>query len=142
MKYISLMNRKMLKFIAFGLFFAQFNFILGGAMIAQPGLSAVSDGQSVVLTWQTTSEDNLKNFVIERKPTEGEFVEIASLNPEEDKYYEYVDRTAYKTEEAVYVYRLKIVDNDGSVTYSGEASVLHNVSSVRRTWGSIKALFR
>lgn len=136
------MKTKMLKIFAIIILFAQVNIILAGAMIAQPGLSAVSDGQSVILTWQTTQEVNLKHFVVERKPADGHYVQIGVVDPVDGKYYEYTDRTAYKADEAVYVYRLKIVDQDGSVTYSGETSVLHNVSSARKTWGSIKALFR
>ena len=137
------MKRKLLKYVAFALFLAQFNFILGGAMIAAPGLSAVSDGQSVVLSWQTSSETNVSYFAVERKYVDGDFTEITRISPKDDKNYEWRDATAYKAENAaVYVYRLRIVDVDGSESISSEASVYHNVSSVRRTWGSIKAIFR
>ena len=58
--------------------------------------------------------------------------------------YSYVDENAYKSSGAFYAYGLILVD------YSGNRSevvmntqVIHdNVSSVKRTWGSIKALFR
>jgi len=142
LKYIIPMNKKFIKSIVLAIFIAQFNLVFAGAMIAEPGLTAVSDGQSVKLTWQTTSEENLQSFIVERKASDGEFIQIATMSPEDDQYYEYVDRNAYKTEDAVYIYRLSIVETSGSVSHSGEASVLHNVSSVRRTWGSIKALFR
>ena len=58
--------------------------------------------------------------------------------------YEYTDQTAFKTNDQVYKYRIEIVDKDGSLSYSKEMSVLHNngISGVKRTWGSIKALFR
>ena len=66
------------------------------------------------------------------------------MSPETDQYYEYIDETAYKTTGSVYVYRIAIVDNDGTVTYSEEVSVLHDTinGGVKETWGSIKALFR
>lgn len=104
--------------------------------------TAKSQNGNVILNWQTASETNLKNFVLERKSVDGNFFEIAVVEPKSDKNYQYIDQSAFKTLDAVYSYRIKIVDNDGSVSYSGVQSVYHNVSSVKRTWGSIKALFR
>lgn len=104
--------------------------------------TAKSQNGNVILNWQTATETNLKNFVVERKSVDGNFFEIAVVEPKSDRNYQYIDQSAFKTLDAVYSYRLKIVDNDGSVSYSGVQSVYHNVSSVKRTWGSIKALFR
>jgi hypothetical protein len=104
--------------------------------------TAKSLNGNVVLNWQTATETNLKHFVVERRSVEGNFFEIAIVEPRSDKNYQYVDQSAFKTLDAVYSYRIKIVDNDGSISYSGIQSVYHNVSSVKRTWGSIKALFR
>ena len=104
--------------------------------------TAKSQNGNVILNWQTASETNLKNFVVERKSVDGNFFEIAVVESKSDKNYQYIDQSAFKTLDAVYSYRIKIVDNDGSVSYSGVQSVYHNVSSVKRTWGSIKALFR
>lgn len=114
-----------------------------GATIAEPGVTARSIGENVHITWQTLTENNVKHFVIERRTKDSSFMSIATLIPESDKYYEYIDETAYKTAGTIYVYRVAIVDNDGSISYSNEAPVLHdNISSVKKTWGSIKALFR
>ncbi len=132
----------MLKLLAITLFFAQTVLLFAGAIIAEPGLTAVSDGQTVTLSWQTLQEENLRHFVIQRKTAEGAFIDLAYITPESDRNYEFIDRTAYKTDDAVYLYQLKIVETNGNVTTLREARVLHNVSSVRKTWGSIKALFR
>ena len=102
-----------------------------------------SDGSNVVLTWQTQSETNLSHFVVERKPSNSDqFIELAYIQPEPDKDYEYIDQSAYKAMDSYYVYRLKIVDFNGTHSFSREESVYHQVSGVKRTWGSIKALFR
>lgn len=114
--------------------------IFAGADILK--LSARSQNGNVIVFWQTSNETNLKNYVVERKTVNGSFIELGSVTPKPDKNYEYVDQTAFKSTETLYVYRIKIVDNDGSVSYSWEVAVPHNVSSVKRTWGSIKALFR
>lgn len=103
-----------------------------------------SSGGNVVLNWDTNSETNLNYFVVLRKTVNGGYVEIGTVYPKNDRTYEYVDQTAFKTAGQLYVYKIKIVDNDGTTSYSGEVSVMHNngISSVKRTWGSIKALFR
>jgi len=122
-------------------------FVIISAVITFAGadilkFSARSQSGNVVIDWQTITETNVNRFVIERKTVNGSFIEIGSVNPRSDKNYEFVDQTAFKDADQLYIYRLKIVDNDGSVSYSEEKAVAHNVSSVKRTWGSIKALFR
>lgn len=114
-----------------------------GANIAEPGLTASSSGENVLVTWQTLEETNVKHFIVERRTQDSPFAEIGVVIPESDRYYEYVDETAYKTSGTIYLYRIAIVDNDGKVTHSNEVTVLHDsISSVKKTWGSIKALFR
>ncbi len=106
-------------------------------------LQAKSDGDNVILEWQTTTEKNLKEFVIQRKTPNSDFMDLATVKPKGDNsFYSYKDQSAYKVNDKFYIYRLKIVDNDNSISYSAEVSVVHSVSSVKRTWGSIKALFR
>lgn len=96
-----------------------------------------------MLSWQTGEERDLNHFSIMRKPANGAFTEIANIDAKgSNSYYEYTDQNAYKADDAVYVYKLKIVDNNGLDSYSNEVTVAHTVSSVKRTWGSIKALFR
>ncbi len=114
---------------------------LAGAMISL--FQARSEGEDIILEWQTTQENNVKEFVVQRRTPNGEFFDLATLPPKgENSFYSFRDESAFKTTEAFYIYRLKIVDNDNSITYSAEVSVAHQVSSVKRTWGSIKALFR
>jgi len=105
--------------------------------------SGRASGGNIIINWQTASETNLRQFVVERRTVSGAFMEIGTVQPQADKNYEFVDQTAFKTYDQLYVYRLKIVDNNGSVSYSAEIRVQNSgVSSVKRTWGSIKALFR
>lgn len=102
-----------------------------------------SEGDNIKLEWQTSSESNLQNFVIERKTPQSTFIEVGSVSPKgSSSVYSYVDQNTYKTNDVIFIYRLKLVDYDGSVSYSYETTVSHSVSSVKRTWGSIKAMFR
>lgn len=103
-----------------------------------------SQNGNIVLKWEVRNEVNLKNYTIERKTVSGSFVEIATVLPKNESYYEYTDEAAYKSSSAsIYIYRIKIVDNNGSVSYSSEITVSNTgVSGIKKTWGSIKALFR
>jgi len=102
-----------------------------------------SEGDDVRLEWRTGEEENLQRFVIERKTPQSPFVELATIEPKgSNSFYSYLDEAAYKTEDLVFIYRLKIVDIDGPPSHSSEVTVSHNVSGVKRTWGSIKQMFR
>lgn len=116
---------------------------LGGAFL--DFFNGRSDGDNIVLEWKTRSESNLLRYEIQRKAgASGEFVTLATVQPKgSNSLYTYIDRSAYKESESVYIYRLKILDSSsGPASYSNEITVTHSVSSVKRTWGSIKAMFR
>lgn len=133
------MKNKTIKISLFSLLF--FIQIFGGAQIID--FTGSSTDGNIVLKWNALSESNLKNYVIERKTANGKWIDIATVAPKSEMSYKYTDETAYKTTTAnLYVYRLRIVDNDGTFSHSGETRTLNNVSGFKKTWGSIKALFR
>ncbi|MCX8057340.1 MAG: hypothetical protein N3F03_07025 [Ignavibacteria bacterium] len=102
-----------------------------------------SESDKVILEWKSREEVAIKEFVVERKTLNGEYIPIGTVQPKgNNSYYTFIDETAFKSLGSIYYYRLKIVDYNGSVSYSNEISILHSVSSVKRTWGSIKAMFR
>ncbi len=102
-----------------------------------------SENDNVVVEWKTSQEENVDKFVIERRSPKGVFIELASVKPTgSNSFYKYTDKGAYKKNDLLFVYRLKIVDIDNTVTYSSDASISLSVSGVKRTWGSIKAMFR
>ncbi|MBU2492726.1 MAG: hypothetical protein KJ571_08900 [Bacteroidetes bacterium] len=102
-----------------------------------------SDNGNVVISWQTGAEDNVVYFIVQRKPASGSFIDLAKIAAKgNNSTYEYVDESAYKANDQVYVYQLKIVDDDNTFSFSGVSHVAHSVSGIKQTWGSIKALFR
>jgi hypothetical protein len=107
-------------------------------------LKALSDGNNVTIYWGTTDESSVKEFGIERCPATGtDFVLITTLSPKgSNSSYEFVDQSAFKTAGTVFQYRIKIVYVNRSPEYSDAIRVLHSVSGVKRTWGSLKAMFR
>lgn len=102
-----------------------------------------TEGENVKLEWKTGEESNLKNFVIERKTQQSSYVDLTTLQAKGDNsFYSYVDESVYKSSDYIFTYRLRIVDQDQRISYSSEVSVSPSISGVKRTWGSIKAMFR
>ena len=135
-----LKNMKTRILIAFLIFTA--GLIFAGANIPQ-GLNIRSDGNNIIIAWQAISETNLKQYIIQRKSGNGDYIDVVWINPRADMNYKFTDSEVFKTTGSWYKYRLKIVDNDGSATYLEQLGMISpNISSVKRTWGSIKALFR
>jgi hypothetical protein len=102
-----------------------------------------NDGDDAIIEWKTSQETNLKDFIIQRRGPQTQWSDIATVAPQPNNpFYSYTDKSVYKTNDYIFVYRLKIVDNDQQLSYSNEASVSLSISGVKRTWGSIKAMFR
>lgn len=117
---------------------------LQAGSIREGTMQARSDGNNVTVQWGSTDESMVKEFEVERRSgTSNSFLSIGVVAKKgSNSYYEYIDRTAFKTTGTIYQYRIKTVLTNGSVEYSAIITVSHNVSSVKRTWGSLKAMFR
>ncbi|KAB2838307.1 MAG: hypothetical protein F9K45_11520, partial [Melioribacteraceae bacterium] len=132
------MKKRFLQIAVFSLILALSGILSAGAFLNY--FNTRSDNGNVIISWQTGQETNVRNFVIERAPFNGTYIDIATIAAKgNNSTYEYVDESAYKTNDQVYIYRLRIVDNDGSTSYSGLSQVAHSVSGIKQTWGSIKA---
>ncbi len=122
------------------------NFLMAGTIIldfvGQPGFNRVT------IKWTTQNEINLRGFEIERsfenKSESFKKVDFikASSETKDKQEYTYEDQSVFKSSDRTFYYRLKVVDNDDSYTYSKIISVKPTISSARQTWGSIKAMFR
>jgi lipopolysaccharide export LptBFGC system permease protein LptF len=112
--------------------------------IRDGSLQAKSDGNNVTVQWGTGDESQILGFEVERRNgTSGEFVTIADVQKKgSNSFYEYIDKSAFKTTGTIYQYRIKVVLKNGGVEHSTIITVSHNVSNVKRTWGSLKAMFR
>ena len=109
-------------------------------------VKAESRGEEIVLEWNTGGETGFHTFEIERKSNEvPTYRRIGQIVAKGDNgSYRFVDNGAfYKTNaDKEFTYRVKAV---GSMVeqYSPPVTVSHQVvSSVKRSWGMIKELFR
>jgi len=118
--------------------------VLLASVIRDGSLQARSDGNNIIIQWGSTDEAQVKEYQVERRNgTGGEFGWIATVTKKgSNSFYEYIDRSAFKTTGSIYQYRIVTVFNNGGHEYSSIITVSHNVSSVKRTWGSLKAMFR
>ncbi len=88
--------------------------------------AAMTEEGSVVLTWKTAGEESLSHFELERSSDGMDWVRIAEIHsPESDDtvsavVYRHIDRYPAPGQN---VYRLKIVDADGTVAWSKLESV-------------------
>lgn len=134
------MKKAIIKFLSLLLLSALFL----GATYSWSANPIVSENDNIILSWYTMSEENLKEIVIERSVVNGTFSSIGIVQPKgNNSSYSFIDKSAFKVEDGFYIYRLKFVNSDGTApSYSNPQSVSHLTSVNKRTWGSIKALFR
>jgi hypothetical protein len=119
------------------------------SVLAMQGLfsyvKAVPKGDEIAIQWQTSNESGIQSFEIERKSDESpEYRRLTRVEPRGTGFmYTYMDDGAfYKSSSSKrFTYRIKAV---GSAVqqYSPSISIAHEVSSVRKSWGMIKELFR
>lgn len=85
--------------------------------IKMNGFYAKRKNTSVGLTWQTETELNAKEFIVQRK-VGNDFIDVATIrasNASTGSSYVYNDINSFK---GISQYRLKLVDQDGAVSYS------------------------
>ncbi len=112
--------------------------------------TARSDGRSITIEWKPSLEQGVLRYDIERSTDNRTWTLIASLDPKgSSNVYRYVDSDVLgkgsqdpTTSGKVYYYRLRIVGSDNSIAYTSSTAVTHNLSTVRRTWGMIKEMFK
>ena len=113
-------------------------------VIKSTSLQASSDGVNITVRWITEDESNVTRFEVERRTdNDAAYTSIATLDPKGPSLYEYIDRSVFRKTATIYHYRIKISFANGAApVYTIDLPVSHTVSGVRRTWGSIKAMFR
>lgn len=115
-------------------------FLLANAVITE--WKAEPQQNKITLQWRTSSEVNVKKFVVERSTDNNHFVDIGEITARGPGYlYKYEDNELGIIN-SIFYYRLRIIDLDNSFQRTDVLTVIPNISSISRTWGSIKALFR
>jgi hypothetical protein len=133
--------------------FAAYTPVPAFAQAVIENIIARSDGRAITVEWRSSKETDIATYEIERSPVnQNDFKRIGSVPARNTpQSYRFIDETALASHSSggasvqggtVYVYRLKIIDVSERAVYSNTISVTHTISSVRRTWGMIKEMFR
>jgi hypothetical protein len=115
------------------------------AIVIKDPPTAQSNGSEVTIRWITSDESGVMRFdVLRRAGTDGDFSVIGSVAQLKgnNASYEFVDKTAFKTEGGFYQYKIRIINGQDPAPETGVTGVRHVTSAAKSTWGSIKAMFR
>lgn len=106
--------------------------------------SAYPKDNGIMLEWDSGIEVRLEEYEVQRSVSGGPYMAVTAIKAlgSNSRYFYFDESVFSKPTNRTYTYRLKILDNDGSFTYSKLVSVTPTLSAARETWGSIKALFR
>lgn len=124
--------------------------LIAGNVIRDNSLSAASFGNAIVVKWSTVDETGVQTFEVWRssQPRTSpnstlQFVRVKEMPAKGySSSYEYTDNEAFKTSGGFYTYKIRIIYVQGPPSESQEVSVSGPTSAAKRTWGSIKAMFR
>ncbi|MEL6673878.1 MAG: hypothetical protein AAFR61_16860 [Bacteroidota bacterium] len=100
-----------------------------------------ADGANVMMKWEMQSEKGLKEFRIFRRfDNERSLAHVATIPLNGTNKYTFLDDNIFKTQGRVIHYELHVVSLNKTHKFYGSLS--HNPTSIQRTWGSIKSMFR
>jgi hypothetical protein len=129
-----------------------FSFIAYALQVNIDSFNASSDSKVITIEWKTNDESFIKSYDLER--TSGQlYTKITSLEAKGvPTSYRFIDESALLSaninkdnspmNNTNYSYRIKIIGKDNSFVYSNPVNVTHSVSSIRKTWGMLKEMFR
>jgi hypothetical protein len=114
-------------------------------IIKTGSFQASSDGANITIRWITEDESGIASYELQRRSTtDGLFAPISTVDAKGASLYEYIDYSAFLKTTTLYQYQVVVHFKDASRAPQvyGPITVTHTVSAVRRTWGSIKSMFR
>jgi len=106
---------------------------------------AYSNGSDIIVRWSTVDESGVQKFdVLRRSGTAGDFTVVASVDQLKgnNSTYEYDDKSVFKETSGVYQYKIRVINGQNPPPETEIVTVSHVSSAAKRTWGSIKAMFR
>ena len=103
------------------------------------------EGRDFVISWQVDVEEQVREYALARKThnSNDQFVRIFTIPAHgTGKAYTFRDRQVYKSGSEKLDYRLEVVYTNGVREVITSQSVNYTSTAVRRTWGSLKAMFQ
>ncbi len=105
----------------------------------------VEENRDFIITWQMERESGIRSYELKRRTpySNNQFVAVHTFTPHgPDKQYQYRDTQVYKSAAEQVDYQLEVVYQNGLREIIFSRSLNYTSTAVRRTWGSIKAMFQ
>lgn len=109
------------------------------------GPQARCDGSSIIVTWSMIDESDVQYYeILRRAGPNGNFIVVSPQIQKRgnNSTYEYRDLSVFKSEDGIYCYKVRLITGQNPAPETSETSVSFLSSAAKRTWGSIKAMFR
>lgn len=121
--------------------------LFAGVIKDSPRAHSIGDG-NVEVTWASENEVGVLRYEVLRAQLVsgqlGDFARVGSIDQLKgnNSSYQFIDRGIFKTTDNIFAYKVRVVFTNQ--TYEETQSVITAVlsSAAKRTWGSIKAMFR
>jgi hypothetical protein len=108
-------------------------------------LSASSIGSDIEVSWKSVDETGVQRYeVLRRAGDTGDFLVIGIVDQLKgnNSPYEFTDKSVFKTTSGYFQYKIRIINGQNPSPETEIVGVSHLSSAAKRTWGSIKAMFR
>ncbi len=105
---------------------------------------ARTEGNDIVVSWEASIETDIREYILERRTIfDTQFLEMVRVEAHgPNSLYTYRDVRVFKVQAEQVSYRLRMIDDKGSLAgVTDPIAVDYTPTAVRRTWGSIKAMF-
>lgn len=120
-------------------------FASGPRLLDLKAYQSAGSASEVTIEWTVQQESGIVKYLVYRKMLrDADFVHISEVTSKNTGSYSFTDRSVFKgggAQEQIF-YSVWAVRSDGSKEMLGQTGVQYTASSVRRTWGSIKAMFQ
>ena len=104
---------------------------------------ATSTGSAVKLDWELSNENGINSFELSRKTgTEPVFKKVTTIAPNGSRRYTYLDTEVTPDFSSNGAITYKLTLNTSGTDVSHYTTLSQSPSSVQRSWGSIKSMFR
>jgi hypothetical protein len=114
-----------------------------GVVVKLAEFKAATVSGKMRVSWRVTEQTGVRRFILERKAAgEEQFREVFQTPPNPTGNYEFIDEDLARSGlEGVIKYQLLVEGPEGRL-FLKQIDANYTTTAVRRTWGSIKAMFQ
>lgn len=99
-------------------------------------------GTEIKLQWEAQTETGITEFQLWKRTPSSGASKIHTVIPNGNKIYTYTDANVMKTNETqqTFIYTLRVMQGTAYTDFT--QTINHSPTSIQRTWGSIKSMFK